>query len=329
MIQVRGLTKYYGEHAAIRDLDFDIESGEVVGFLGLNGAGKSTTLKILSCVLLPTSGTVMVDGLNAVDQAHEVRGRIGFLPDTPPLYNEMTVGRYLSFAAQLRGVSAVDAQKRVAEAEEKTGLVDVDDELISALSHGYRQRVGLAQALVHKPSLLILDEPTSGLDPVQIVEMRNLIRGLRGEHTLLISSHFLAEISQTCDRLLVIQGGQIVARGTESELATLMERAGEADFTLKGDLGAATLCLQAVTGVNSVTVVHTSGDEFTLRVSSTADLRPQLARALVGAGVDLLQMGRAASRLESVFLKLAAGEAPADKPTQAQASAPTPPGSPS
>lgn len=308
MIQVRGLTKYYGEHAAIRDLNFDIASGEVVGFLGLNGAGKSTTLKILSCVLLPTSGRVMVDGLNAIDQAHEVRGRIGFLPDIPPLYNEMTVGRYLSFAAQLRGVAAVDTPKRVAEAEEKTTLGEVHDELISSLSHGYRQRVGLAQALVHKPSLLILDEPTSGLDPVQIVEMRNLIKSLRGEHTLLISSHFLSEISQTCDRLLVIQGGEIVAQGTESELAQLMERAGELDVIVRGDAARATLVLQAVPGVVGVQKVAGVDSEVSFRISSAGDIRPELARALVSAGFDLLQLGRAASQLESVFLKLAAGE---------------------
>ena len=318
MIQVRGLTKYYGEHAAIRDLDFDIESGEVVGFLGLNGAGKSTALKILSCVLLPTSGRVMVDGLNAIDQAHEVRGRIGFLPDTPPLYNEMTVGRYLSFAAQLRGVTSANAPKRVAEAEEKTSLVDVHDELISSLSHGYRQRVGLAQALVHKPSLLILDEPTSGLDPVQIVEMRNLINSLRGEHTLLISSHFLSEISQTCDRLLVIQGGEIVAQGTETELASLMERAGELDLTIRGDASTAAKVLQAVSGVSKVETISEVAGEVTFRISAEGDLRPQLARAVVGAQLDLLQIGRAASRLESVFLKLASGE-PGNTPTKDRA----------
>lgn len=308
MIQVRGLTKYYGEHAAIRDLDFDIGTGEVVGFLGLNGAGKSTTLKILSCVLLPTSGSVMVDGLNAVDQAHEVRGRIGFLPDTPPLYNEMTVGRYLSFAAQLRGVPASEAPKRVSEAEDKTALRDVHDELISSLSHGYRQRVGLAQALVHRPSLLILDEPTSGLDPVQIVEMRNLIRNLRGSHTLLISSHFLSEISQTCDRLLVIQGGEIVAQGSEDELAGLMERGGESDITVRGPAATAADALARVPGVTKVVTLSTAADEVSFRVTAGQDLRPELARALVAAGVDMLSMGRAASRLESVFLKLTAGQ---------------------
>src|SRR6185369_6866661 len=173
MIEVKGLTKYYGEHAAIRDLDFTIERGEVIGFLGLNGAGKSTTLKVLGCVLLPTAGDVRVDGIDIAKAPHEVRRRIGFLPDTPPLYNEMTVGRFLAFVAELRGVASGDVAARVAEAEEKTATREVHDELIASLSHGYRQRVGIAQALVHKPKLLILDEPTSGLDPLQIKDMRS------------------------------------------------------------------------------------------------------------------------------------------------------------
>ncbi len=186
MIEVKGLTKYYGEHAAIHDLNFAIDRGEVIGFLGLNGAGKTTTLKILGCVLLPTAGEVTVDGIDIARDPHEVRRRIGFLPDTPPLYGEMTVGRYLTFAAELRGVPSADAPRAVAEAEEKTATREVHDQLISSLSHGYRQRVGVAQALVHKPKLLILDEPTSGLDPVQIVEMRATIKVLRGEHTILL-----------------------------------------------------------------------------------------------------------------------------------------------
>src|SRR3954468_10533745 len=167
MIQVEGLTKYYGSQAAIRDLSFNIDRGQVIGFLGLNGAGKSTTLKVLGCVLLPTAGRVEIDGFDVTRDPHEIRKRIGFLPDTPPLYNEMRVGDYLAFVAQLRGVSTEDVDKRVREAEEQTAVRDRHDDVIGTLSHGYRQRVGLAQALVHQPKLLILDEPTSGLDPVQ------------------------------------------------------------------------------------------------------------------------------------------------------------------
>jgi ABC-2 type transport system ATP-binding protein len=304
MIQVRQLTKYYGDHAAIKDLDFDIQQGEVVGFLGLNGAGKTTTLKVLACLLLPTSGRVSVDGVDVTVSPHEVRKRIGFLPDTPPVYGEMTVGGYLTFAARLRGVPAKDSPAHVTEAEDKTGLRDVHTELIASLSHGYRQRVGLAQALVHRPALLILDEPTSGLDPVQIVEMRNLINRLRGEHTLLISSHILAEISQTCDRLLVIQNGEIVAKGTEQELAAQLGGAGEAEVTIRGDASRAVALLRAVPGVLDVTVLP--GDaESTLRVSAGGDLRAEVARALISGGLDLVRLDRGASRLESIFIKIA------------------------
>jgi ABC-2 type transport system ATP-binding protein len=306
MIQVRELTKYYGEHPAIRDLSFDIERGEVIGFLGLNGAGKTTTLKILGCVLLPTSGRVVVDGLDVTQKPHEVRRRIGFLPDLPPLYNEMTVGEYLAFAARLRGVSAADTALRVGEAEEKTALRDMHGEVVGTLSHGYRQRVGLAQALVHRPGLLILDEPTAGLDPVQIVEMRNLMRQLRGEHTILISSHFLAEISQTCDRLLVIQKGEIVAQGSEEQLATTMGTAGEIEVDVRAPAERAVAVLRAVPGVGNVIVARDDGGEVSLRVQAKEDLRPAIVRAVVSHGLDLLRLDRSASRLESIFIQLAA-----------------------
>ena len=311
MIEVKGLTKYYGEHAAIRDLNFTIERGEVIGFLGLNGAGKTTTLKVLGCVLLPTAGEVKVDGIDIARHPHEIRRRIGFLPDTPPLYNEMTVGRYLAFAAQLRGVPSADAARAVAEAEEKTATRDVHDELISSLSHGYRQRVGVAQALVHKPKLLILDEPTSGLDPVQIVEMRKLIRELRGEHTILLSSHILSEISQTCDRLLVIQHGEIVAQGTEQELATRMGGGGTIEVEVAGAVGRARVEIaRTVTGIGAGSVIREAGGIALVSLEGAPELRPKVARALVGNGIDLLRIDRGAARLESIFLKLTKDDKP-------------------
>ncbi len=319
MIQVRDLTKYYGERAAIRDLTFDISRGEVIGFLGLNGAGKTTTLKILGCVLLPTSGQVVVDGLDVTLRPHDVRKRIGFLPDSPPLYNEMTVGAYLTFAARLRGVPARDVVARVGEAEEKTGLRHVHDDMIGSLSHGYRQRVGLAQAMVHKPALLILDEPTAGLDPVQIVEMRNLIRTLRGEHTLLISSHFLAEISQTCDRLLVIQQGEIVAQGSESDLGAQMGTAGEIEMNVRGDGARAAEVLRSVPGVLNVTLAGFENGEAFLRITVREDVRPALVRSLVGADLDVLRIDRGASRLESIFIQLAKDKGTQDKGTKEEA----------
>jgi ABC-2 type transport system ATP-binding protein len=304
MIEVKGLTKYYGEHAAIHDLNFSIASGEVIGFLGLNGAGKTTTLKVLGCVLLPTAGEVTVDGLDIARDPHEVRRRIGFLPDTPPLYGEMTVGRYLTFAAELRGVAGTAAARAVAEAEEKTATREVHDQLISSLSHGYRQRVGVAQALVHKPKLLILDEPTSGLDPVQIVEMRSTIKALRGEHTILLSSHILSEISRTCDRLLVIQHGEIVAQGTEQELATQLGGGGTIEVEVAGPSARAIEAARTVTGIGECTIMRESDGVALLSLQGAPDLRPKVARALVGNGIDLLRIDRGAARLESIFLKL-------------------------
>lgn len=308
MIQVTGLTKFYGEHAAIRDLSFSIQKGEVIGFLGLNGAGKSTTLKILGSVLLPTAGTVHIDGVDAIREPHLVRKRIGYLPDVPPLYEEMTVGDFLAFAAKLRGVPGKEVAARVREAEERTSLVDTHDDLIRALSHGYRQRVGVAQALVHRPSLLILDEPTSGLDPVQIVEMRSMIRRLQGEHTVLVSSHILSEISQTCDRLLVIQGGEIVAQGTEEELARQLGGGGHLTLEVRGSAETAIAALKSVPGVAAVLLVGEEAGLAVLKVDAPADLRPQLVRALVAANIDVYRLDRGMERLESIFLKLTHGK---------------------
>ena len=304
MIEVRELTKYFGEHAAIRDLNFDIRPGEVVGFLGLNGAGKTTTLKILGCVLLPSSGQVRVDGLEVTAEPHQVRRKIGFLPDVPPLYDEMTVGAYLAFAARLRGVTSRDTPARVQESEDKLALREMHDEIIGNLSYGFRQRVGVAQALVHRPRLLILDEPTAGLDPVQIIEMRNLVRRLRGEHTVLISSHFLAEISQTCDRLLVIQDGEIVAQGTEEEIAAALGTPGEIEVALRGPAATALDVARQVPGVLDAQIANSAAHEIVLKIRAREDCRPELARALVLAGHQLLRLDRGAARLESIFIEL-------------------------
>ncbi|MBL8911531.1 MAG: ABC transporter ATP-binding protein [Archangium sp.] len=304
MIQVEGLTKYYGERAAIRDLSFTIEKGEVIGFLGLNGAGKSTTLKVLGCVLLPTSGRVTIDGFDVTRDPHEIRKRIGFLPDTPPLYDEMTVGGYLEFVAELRGVSGSAVASRVAEVMKKTSLTDRKDELIGGLSHGFRQRVGVAQAMVHNPKLLILDEPTGGLDPVQIVEMRELIRQLKGEHTVLVSSHILGEISQICDRYLVIQQGEIIARGTETDLSGMLGNASAVELQVEGDAAKKAIdVLKAVAGVTDVTLT-----DATLRVVGSGELRPALVKALVAADIGVLKSDKAAARLENIFLKLTENE---------------------
>lgn len=304
MIQVEGLTKYYGERAAIRDLSFTIEKGEVIGFLGLNGAGKSTTLKVLGCVLLPTSGRVLIDGFDVTRDPHEIRKRIGFLPDTPPLYDEMTIAGYLAFVAQLRGVTKADLEARITDAMRKTSLLERRDDLISSLSHGYRQRVGVAQALVHNPRLLILDEPTGGLDPVQIVEMRELIRQLKGEHTVLVSSHILGEISQICDRYLVIQQGEIIARGSEAELSGLLGGGGAVELDVAGSAQHAIDVIKAVPGVGDVTLDKLDGEVATLRVAVTGEQRAALVKALVQANLGVLRVDKAAARLENIFLKL-------------------------
>ncbi|HEY5283098.1 MAG TPA: ABC transporter ATP-binding protein [Polyangia bacterium] len=305
MIEVDKLSKYFGERAAIRDLSFSIAKGEVVGFLGLNGAGKTTTLRILGCLLLPTSGTVRVDGLEVTQNPYEIRRRIGFLPDVPPLYPEMTVGAYLAFAARLRQVPARETAARIAEAEEKTALRDVHGQVISELSHGYRQRVGLAQAIVHKPALLILDEPSAGLDPAQIVEMRNLLHGLRGEHTVLISSHFLTEISQTCDRLLVIHNGELVGQGSEGELATAMGQGGNAiEVEVRGQPADLAEQLAKLPAVSKAHGRATSEGTTVFEITASADIRAEVARLLVSAGCDLLRLERSESRLESIFMNL-------------------------
>ena len=311
MIEVEHLTKYYGDHAAIQNLNFTIQQGEVVGFLGLNGAGKSTTLKVLGCVLLPTAGKVSIDGLNVADDPHAIRKKIGFLPDLPPLYEEMSVGEYLRFVAELRGVSSKDSPAAVSDAEKKTALTEVDQVLISSLSHGYRQRVGVAQALVHRPTLLILDEPSSGLDPVQIVEMRQLIRSLKGEHTVLVSSHILSEISETCDRLLVIQAGEIVAQGTEKALAQKWGGGGYVELEVRGPAQKSSDVLRSVNGVREVSVLSELAGICTFRVDSSdslVDVRPMLARSLIEAQIDLLSLQLKTERLESIFLKLIHGQ---------------------
>jgi ABC-2 type transport system ATP-binding protein len=305
VIEIRDLYKYYGDRRALGPVSASIEKGEIVGLLGLNGAGKTTTLRILACDLLPTSGSVRVDGLDVVEEPHEVRKRIGYLPDTPPLYPEMSVEDYLAFAARLRGVAKSDVPDRVDEVVELTEIESERLRPIGALSHGYRQRVGIAQAIVHKPEVVVLDEPISGLDPVQIVEMRELVRSLGGERTVIVSSHILNEIHETCDRILVIGDGEIIASGTEKELSARLGAGMRLSVTL--ELGSASRerarqVLEGIDGVSEVEDAESGNDAFLVRASR--DVRAELSKAVVSAGFGLLELGRGERELESVFLEL-------------------------
>jgi ABC-2 type transport system ATP-binding protein len=322
MIEVRDLYKYYGERRAAGPLSFTIRKGEIVGLLGLNGAGKTTALRVLACDLLPSSGTVLVDGLDVVDDPQEVRRRIGYLPDTPPLYGDMTVHEYLVFAARLRGLSGREAERRAGIVVGAAQLGDVKDDLISSLSHGFRQRVGIAQAVVHGPALLVLDEPISGLDPVQIIEMRQLLLSLRGEHTIVLSSHILTEISETCDRLLVLGEGRIVAAGTEEELAKSLLGGGHLEVTVRIPVEGATdpsseesrvkQVLSRLPGVLDVEVItprEAGHGVRSFQIAAERDVREAACAALVGANVGLLEVVRRKHELESIFLRLASVDA--------------------
>jgi ABC-2 type transport system ATP-binding protein len=312
MIVVDHVTKYYGAHAAVRDLDFRIAEGECVGFLGLNGAGKTTTLRLLACLLLPTSGRVTVKGLDAEEEPHEIRKLLGFLPDAPPVYPEMRVGAFLRFAGKLRGMTEAEVDKRIPEVFDAAGLGDVADDAIGALSHGYRQRVGIGQAIIHRPALLILDEPIQGLDPVQIVEMREMIRRLRGKHTILLSTHILGEIKETCDRILMLHQGRITAQGSEAELA---ERFGygvvNIEVVARGGETALREALEKVAGVSitslgPVETTYRNAPEGSIRaqVRATTDVREELAKSVVQAGLGLLVLSRVSTGLENIFVKL-------------------------
>lgn len=311
MIRATNLSKYYGGKRALASVSFEIADGETVGFLGLNGAGKTTALRILACDLRPSSGSIEIGGVDAVADPHEVRKRIGFLPENPPLYMDMTVADYLRFAAELRGMGRSEITRRLPEVLDVTDLTDVAGDVIGTLSHGYRQRVGVGQAIVHKPKFLILDEPTRGLDPMQIVEMRNLVHDLKQHHTVLISSHILTEISQTCDRLLVLGKGQLLGAGSEADLIGKESEIREITVTVRlgkeGDALAVTKVLEGVGGVTKVAAPFEQGGGFTFQLSTSSDCRAEVSRAVVGAGLDLIKLDHAKSELENTFIRLVGG----------------------
>jgi len=317
VIEVRELTKYYGETKAVGPLDFTIAKGQVIGLLGLNGAGKTTTLRMLSSELLPTSGRMLIDGVDLAEEPDRIRARIGYLPDRPPLYGEMRIREYLEFAGRLRGMPSNGLAQRIDDVLDLTSLARRADDRIDTLSHGFKQRVGIAQAIVHRPALLLLDEPISGLDPVQIVEMRQLIRSLRGEHTTVLSSHILSEISETCDRVLVIVDGRIVTQGTEEELAERLTPGFDVRVIARGDEAPIREAVEKVDGVRAArrlmgkdvaAEVRADAGLVALHVTAETDVREALCRALVSGGHGVLEVVRAEPELESIFLELAGGK---------------------
>jgi ABC-2 type transport system ATP-binding protein len=306
VIRAQELQKSFAGRRVLGPLSFTIDDGETVGFLGLNGAGKTTALRILACDLRPSAGSVHIDGVDALENPHAVRRHVGFLPETPPLYPDMTVGEFLRFAGRLRGMTARDVERRVPEVAARTHIEDVQGEPIRNLSHGYRQRVGVAQAVVHQPRLVILDEPTRGLDPVQIVEMRQLVRELKAEHTVLISSHILTEISETCDRMLVLGDGAIVGAGTEEELSARLASSGRILVGVQphGSALDAAAAIRAVPGVLEVTGGGEVDGAATFEVIASVEVRAEICRALVEKGHGVLSLGRAQHKLERIFLEL-------------------------
>ncbi len=308
-IQVKNLSKSYGLTLALRDVSFEVRRGEIVGFLGPNGAGKTTTMRILVGYLPPTSGTAIVDGYDVLKDSLEVRRRIGYLPENISLYNDMTVEAFLEFMATIRGVARKRVRERVRAVMAQTRLDHMARVLIGKLSRGYRQRVGLAQALVHDPPILILDEPTVGLDPRQIIETRQLIKSLAGDHTVILSSHILPEVSMTCQRVLVIHQGQIVAEDAPENLAARLRGSERIRVEVRGPADQVRRALEAIPGVLAVIPEARDGvASFAIDCAVGTDLREQVAEAVVRGGWGLRELRPVGMSLEEIFLKLTTEE---------------------
>jgi ABC-2 type transport system ATP-binding protein len=306
MIEVENLSKRYGPTLAVSGVSFNVQKGEVLGFLGPNGAGKTTTMRVITGFFPPTSGNVRVAGYDVVDEPMEAKRRTGYLPETPPIYPDMTVVEYLAFVARIKGVSRRELKSRLDDIVEKCAVGDVRNRQIGKLSKGYRQRVGLAQALIHNPDVLVLDEPTAGLDPKQIIETRELITGLAGQHTVILSTHILPEVSKTCQRVVVINAGQIVAVGTPNELMRRLQGFETVLVTVEGPAAAIIEKFQRVGGVNWVEPRESVDGRVTLEVHSEKekDVRAELARATVESGWKLYELKTSGLSLEEIFLKL-------------------------
>jgi ABC-2 type transport system ATP-binding protein len=311
MIKVQGLTKRYARTVAVDNISFEVEKGQIVGFLGPNGAGKTTTMRVLTCFLPPTAGTATVAGFDVLENPHEVKKRIGYLPETPPLYPEMEVSEYLTFVGRLKGISSADVDRRVGEVTERCAVGDVRNKLIGKLSKGYRQRVGLAQAIIHNPDVLILDEPTSGLDPKQIIETRELIKHLSGDHTIILSTHILSEVEHSCQRVVIINQGKLVATDSVENLTNRLRGAEAVALEIassNGPLDPAVVQqqLEQVSGVSRVLPREAKDGRLAFEVESLQGrhVRADLARAVVHAGWNLNELRAVGLSLEEIFLQL-------------------------
>lgn len=320
MIEVEHLSKFYGAAPAIQDVTFGVEQGEILGFLGPNGAGKTTTMRILTGYLPASSGTAKIAGFDVHDQSMSVRKRIGYLPETPPLYPDMTVEGFLHFVARIKGVTAGDRPQRVESALKRCNLLEKRKVLIRKLSKGFRQRVGIAQAIVHDPPAIILDEPTVGLDPRQIIDVRNLIRSLAGEHTIILSTHILPEVSMTCSRVAIINRGQVVATNTPDQLMAQLNSSSGYELEVEGDMAQLPQQLSGLAGVKSVRMagslssLNLTSPRHRILVNLMADCDPgrEIAATIVASGLGLYEMKRSRASLEDVFLELTTEEKAAD-----------------
>lgn len=310
MISVENLTKRYASKTAIEGMSFQVEKGEILGFLGPNGAGKTTTMRIITGYMPSTDGTVKVDGYDVADQPLEVRRRIGYLPENPPLYPEMTVKSYLQFVAKLKGASGPKVQDEVTRAMDKVNITDVQDRIIAKLSKGYKQRVGIAQALLNDPPVLILDEPTIGLDPKQIHEVRELVKSLAGNHTVVLSTHILPEVEQTCHRVIIIDRGRIVAVDTPQNLRSQIQRVARVFIEVEGPSDEVLTAMKSLSGVADARIVNQTDGRSSIHVDgeSGRDIRTEVARTVVNKGWGLLALQAENMSLEDIFIKLTTAE---------------------
>ncbi|MCC6419004.1 MAG: ATP-binding cassette domain-containing protein [Gemmataceae bacterium] len=307
MIDVQSLTKDYGTRRAISDISFKVERGEVLGFLGPNGAGKTTTMRIITGYMPPTSGTVTIAGYDIFKQSLEARKRVGYLPESVPLYTDMSVGGYLDFMAKIKGIPRGQRRGQVEKVMEQTHIVDRRRQLIGKLSKGYRQRVGLSQALLGEPDVLILDEPTVGLDPRQITDVRELIKGFGKDHAVILSTHILPEVSMVCSRVLIVDDGKEVAEDTPENLMKQLRGSEALHVAVRGPRDEVVSCLRGVPKVLTVAATGEQSDGvgvYEVASDPSADVREELARAVVNGGFGLLQLQQAGVSLEDVFLRL-------------------------